>query len=152
LKQRVKGFLPCDASNVTYVTEKPSWAMLESDWKTMVSVSLVLVTCSQFYQQITNSFLDYFFLQRITNTNCKHIKAAHEIMVKLTPVVNFNNILWAVFEPISFPQKITNTNCKHRKAAKTLSCTKLLEKCWYNFHLRRGLCSTKSEKKIMQSV
>jgi len=33
------------------------------------------------------------------------------------PVVNFTNILLAVFAPKSFRQKITNPNCKHLKAA-----------------------------------
>ncbi len=38
--------------------------------------------------------------------------------LKLTPGVNFTNILWAAFAPKSFCQKITNPNCKHMKGAK----------------------------------
>jgi len=38
-------------------------------------------------------------------------KAAHKILVKLTPLVNFTNILRAAFAPILFCQKITKPNC-----------------------------------------
>jgi hypothetical protein len=44
-------------------------------------------------------------------------KAAHKMLVKLTPGVNFTNILWAAFAPKSFCQKITDPNFKHIKAA-----------------------------------
>ncbi len=37
--------------------------------------------------------------------------------MKLTPAVNFTNILQAAFVPIFLQQKITNPNCKHTKAA-----------------------------------
>jgi hypothetical protein len=39
------------------------------------------------------------------------------MLIKLTPVVNFTNILQATFELISFQQKITKPNCKQIKAA-----------------------------------
>jgi len=45
------------------------------------------------------------------------VKAAHEMLVKLTPVVNFINILPAAFAPILFHQKVTKPNCNKRKAA-----------------------------------
>jgi len=41
-------------------------------------------------------------------------------LMKLTPGVDFINILRVTFLPISFCQKVTNTNCKHRKAARKL--------------------------------
>jgi len=50
--------------------------------------------------------------------------------MKLTPAVNFTNILQAAFGPISLQQKITNPNCKHMKAAQNTFVKKLLVKCW----------------------
>ncbi len=36
---------------------------------------------------------------------------------RLTPVVNFSNILWAAFEQIFFQQQVTKPNCNWRKTA-----------------------------------
>jgi len=43
------------------------------------------------------------------------VKAAGKMLMKLTPVANFTNILQATFAPFSFWQKITSSNCKHTK-------------------------------------
>jgi len=40
------------------------------------------------------------------------IKAVHKMLMKLTPVVNFTNILWAAFAQIFFCKKITKPICK----------------------------------------
>jgi hypothetical protein len=40
-----------------------------------------------------------------------HPKAARKMLVKLTPTVNFTNILGAAFGAIFFHQKITKPNC-----------------------------------------
>jgi len=55
-----------------------------------------LAPCSQFHQQ----------------NKCKTTgtKAAYEMLVKLTLVVNFSYILQATFSPILFSQKITTPN------------------------------------------
>ena len=46
------------------------------------------------------------------------------------PVVNFTNILCAVFVPISFGQKITNLNCKQIKPSQNTFCIKkMIIKC-----------------------
>jgi len=42
------------------------------------------------------------------------------MLVKLTPVVNFINILQAAFEPIFFRQKVIKPNCNWTKASKAL--------------------------------
>ncbi len=52
-------------------------------------------------------------------------KVALRTLMKLTPVVNFTNILRKDFAKISFQQKITNTNCEHRKDAQHY----FVEKC-----------------------
>jgi len=40
---------------------------------------------------------------------------AHFTLMKLTPIVNFTNILRVAFALIFFRQKITNPNCKKKK-------------------------------------
>jgi len=52
----------------------------------------------------------------MANTSCPKdiLKAAHKIIVKLTPMVNFTIIFKS-----SFCQKITNPNCRHIKAGNT---------------------------------
>jgi hypothetical protein len=40
-----------------------------------------------------------------------HIKAAHKMLIKSTPVVNFINILLSTFEQIFLRQKITKPKC-----------------------------------------
>ena len=50
------------------------------------------------------------FWQQETGT-----KAAHKMLVKLTIVFNFIDVLRAAFLPISFHQKVTNTNYKYCK-------------------------------------
>jgi len=40
------------------------------------------------------------------------------MFMKLTPVVNFNNILRAAFVTIYFQQTITNPNCNQKKDSK----------------------------------
>jgi hypothetical protein len=56
-------------------------------------------------------------------------KAAHKMLVKFSPGVNFTNTLWAAFASKSFFQKITNPNCKHTKAAqKTFAARKIFLK------------------------
>jgi hypothetical protein len=58
---------------------------------------------SQFHQHFKNSICIDILSPKLTNTNCKHRKdaskhllnkkAAHKMLIKLTPVVNFINIL-----------------------------------------------------------
>jgi len=43
-------------------------------------------------------------------------KGKRKMLMKLTPVVNFNNILWAPFVPILFQQKITKPSWNLREA------------------------------------
>jgi hypothetical protein len=50
-------------------------------------------------------------------------KATHIMTVKLTPVVNFTNILH-----FSYAKKITKSNCNYRKAAQNTLIQKLLVK------------------------
>jgi len=50
--------------------------------------------------------LCHFWSQNISKTS------AGKKLMKLTPVVNFTNILQLAFLPIFFRLKITNTNCK----------------------------------------
>jgi len=45
-----------------------------------------------------------------------HAKAAHKMLMKLTLVANFINILQAAFVPIFFWLKIKKPNCKYIKA------------------------------------
>jgi len=52
------------------------------------------------------------------------------------PIINFTNVLQAIFAPIFFCQKITNPNCNKRKTAKSTFFTKKVRvKCWWNWHL-----------------
>ena len=44
----------------------------------------------------------------------QHLDEARPVLIS---IVNFTNILQAVFAPISFCQIVTNSNCKHLKAA-----------------------------------
>ncbi len=49
--------------------------------------------------------------------------------------INFINIIWAAFAPISLCKKIPNTSCNHIKLRKPVSFKKLLVKCWWNCNL-----------------
>jgi len=61
------------------------------------------------------------------------LKSSHKMMMKLTLVVNFPNILRASFAPISFHQKMSNPNCNHIKAAQnTFPLKKQLVKYFTN--------------------
>jgi hypothetical protein len=60
------------------------------------------------------------FFQKITNIGCKfikavknafHEKAACKMLERLTPVVNFINILQAAFAQILFIPKVRKPNC-----------------------------------------
>jgi len=53
-------------------------------------------------------------------------KAAHKMLVKLTPRVNFTSILIAAFVPIFFCQKITEQKSKYRKTVHLHFGTKML--------------------------
>jgi hypothetical protein len=80
--------------------------------------SLTLARCetwSQVRQHFTRNCFANFYTMKITNTNCTYRKAtktfmyekdAPKMLVKLRPVVNFINILWAAFAPIFFCQKL----------------------------------------------
>jgi len=46
------------------------------------------------------------------------------------PVVNCNNILQAVFAPISFHKKFTNPNCKHIKGEQNTLAQKIQYKMY----------------------
>jgi len=48
--------------------------------------------------------------EKLRKTLC-YEKGVHKMFVKLTPVVNFTNILQAAFAPILLCQKITKPNC-----------------------------------------
>jgi len=75
-------------------------------------------TCSQFHQHFKSSFCTDILLpkkiQIQTVTREKQLcitllneKGVCKMLMKLTPVVNFTNILQAAFSPIFFCQKIT---------------------------------------------
>jgi len=76
-----------------------------------------------FYDQLLSLFPSTKKLQIQTETTFKlrktllYEKSVHKMLVKLTPIINFINILQSAFELISFYQKITNPNCKYIKAA-----------------------------------
>jgi len=53
-------------------------------------------------------------------------KAASRLLMKLTPVVNFINILGAPFFTMFFQRKITNTNCNYKKLQKQYRIKKSL--------------------------
>jgi len=60
-------------------------------------------------------------------------KAAFEMLVNWTSIVNFTLILRSTFALISFCQQITKINFERIKDSKKLLCTKkLLVKCWLN--------------------
>jgi len=50
------------------------------------------------------------------------------MLMKLTPVVNFNNILRTAFSPIYFCQKNTKPNFSYRKAMQNTSIQKAANK------------------------
>jgi len=64
------------------------------------------------------------------------------MLMKLTPIVNFINILRAVFELIFFHQKKSKPNCDERKAAQSTFVQKRLwenvdeSDTWCQFHQR----------------
>ncbi len=64
-------------------------------------------------------------------------KAAHKMLVKLTPGVYFTNILWTAFAPKSFGQKVTNELklWEHKSCPKNFCMKKLFVKYSWNWHL-----------------
>jgi len=58
----------------------------------------------------------------------EHIKAVRKMLMKLTHVVNFTNILQTAFVLKLFYQKITKPNCNDRKASKNTFEQKVLNK------------------------
>jgi hypothetical protein len=65
-----------------------------------------------------SSFPDNFLAQKYKKAaDITHIqKAAHKMLVKLTPRVNFTNILLAAFAPLFLRQKSTNLKSQYKKA------------------------------------
>ncbi len=60
------------------------------------------------------------------------------MLAKLTPVVNFINVLRSAFAPVFFPfaKKFQIQTVTREKLSKTILYTKkLLVKCWQNWHL-----------------
>jgi len=66
--------------------------------------------CPNFLLPIKESQTQILNTQKLCKT-LSYEKAAHKMIVKLTPVVNFTNILQAVFFSIIFRQKIAKLNC-----------------------------------------
>jgi len=62
-------------------------------------------------------------------------KADSKMLVRLSPFVNFTNILQAYFAPIFFHKKIQNQTVSREELQKSLLYKKLLVKCWCNCHL-----------------
>ncbi len=56
--------------------------------------------------------------KKTTVSTLSYKKGALKMLVKLTTVVNFPNVLQPAFAPISFYQKITKPNCKQKETAK----------------------------------
>ncbi len=52
-------------------------------------------------------------------------KAARKMLIKLTPFINFTNILRAAFSPILYHLKITKPSCEWRKAAQNTFVCKI---------------------------
>jgi len=50
------------------------------------------VTCSQFHQHIMNGYFVNFHLQKITNANCKHLKALQNYFVQKSCSQNVGDI------------------------------------------------------------
>ena len=70
-------------------------------------------------------------------SNEESVNGANEISVdgeieRSEAEVNFINILWAAYMPISFPPKILTQTVS---TAKHFCTKKLLVKCWWNWHL-----------------
>jgi len=101
--------------------------------------------CGQFHQHFKHAFLVWKWIEKLFSNYIRLCNFWHQNIVqkcvqkmsmKLTPVVNLTNILWAVSEPIFLQKKFTNQNCKHIKASKnTFKQKKLLVKCWWNWNL-----------------
>ena len=96
-----------------------------------------------FYDQL---FCQFPFVKNLqTQTVCTeklnktlyYEKGARKMCVRLRPLVNFTNILWAAFGSISLRQKITNSYSKQIKTAKNTSIWKSrsLFKSWWDWDL-----------------
>ncbi len=75
--------------------------------------------------------LNVFFV--LSGPACK--KAAHRMLVKWRPVVNFTNILRTAFVLILFWQKVAKVTVSKKKLQKHFCAKKLLVKCCWNWHL-----------------
>ncbi len=90
-------------------------------------------TCSQLYQHFTCRFCTNIILLIKLHSQtasieklCKTLlyeKAVHNMLAKLTPVVNFINILQAAFVPIFLRQKLQSQTVFREKLKKHF-CTK----------------------------
>jgi len=67
----------------------------------------------------------------IFGTKILYKKCACKMLMKLTPIVKFTNILWAAFKTLFFEPKIK----VEKSSAKHFRMRKLLIKCWRNWHL-----------------
>ena len=66
------------------------------------------------------------------------------MVMVLTPVVNINKVLPAIFAMIFICQKIANTNCNYRKAAKNTLYEKAAHKMLMK--LTPGRCSSEGKR------
>jgi len=108
-----------DLSFVNDVKSIRKWSV--SPWHRIVDGIREKRSCSQFHQHFAINFfvqkcfaklfssyilaLNFFWRKNLCT------KVVLKMLMKLTPVVNFINFLWAAFAPIFFWQKNTKPNC-----------------------------------------
>jgi len=128
----------CHNNNIFRLT---SWRILPCNSFTGVTGA----SCSQLYQHFMSSFCQFFLSPKNTKPKwtreklleaLSYEKSAHKMLMKLTPLVNFTNILQAAFfANFPFYKKLQTQTASVEKLRKTLFCKKMPCKCWWNLHL-----------------
>ncbi len=72
-------------------------------------------TLGQSHQHFISAFAPIFLRQKSSNLNCKYKKAVHEMLVNLSPVVTFTNIIFraALFQIFLRQKRIVTSNLKY---------------------------------------